>query len=297
MRAWLGGGERAGSQHKGTGVRFGRPVRCLCLIGVLVLGLAGCWQPPRHQSGNQYVFTPNSDSSCARQVRHVPERVAGNAQANAYRPRDIELFAFYVAKDSNGLTGPQETWYAKYVTGRNPLTSPSTDDLIQFYACKWGVTPDWIRAQAMTESSWNQHALGDLRTQSSAAWQAYHTANPAYCPNSTQCYESVGILQLKWRPNRSEGAGTEPLRWRSTAFNLDWVIASERFEHDNPYGKRSAWGDPSYAPLDRLANGSKAGCFSLSVASHWNPYPWGNLGQLNYCSTVARHIHARDWPH
>jgi hypothetical protein len=246
------------------------------------------WIAPQvQQTSNSYLYTPLSDSAAATCVAHVGEAVPGNAAANMYAPTDPELAAFHATLDNNGKTPDNEWWYPRYVTGRPGLTSPSTDDLIQWASHKWGIPEDWLRAQAVQESDWQQGALGDLRSENSADWQAYHDANPAYCPNSTQCYESVGLMQIKWQPApRDEGAGTEPLRWKSTAFNLDYTAATERFYHDNPNGWRAVWGDASYRPLDDW----------LSVCAHFSPYPWGNSGQLSYCSSVQSHLAARDWP-
>jgi hypothetical protein len=244
-------------------------------------------RPQIQQASNRYLYTPLSDSQAAACVQHVNEAVSANVTANSYVPSDSQLAAFHNALDNYGKTPDQEWYYTRYVTGRSGLSSPSTDDLIQWASHKWGIPEDWLRGQAVQESDWRQAALGDLRTETSADWTAYHNANPTYCPNSRQCYESVGIMQDKWQPPpRDEGAGTEPLRWYATAFNLDYTAATERFYHDNPYGLRSAWGDASYQPLDDW----------LSICAHFSPYPWNNSGQQSYCTSVKSHVAARDWP-
>jgi hypothetical protein len=241
------------------------------------------WTPPQvRQSRSEFLYKPRSDSAAAACVRPAGELVPANLEANNYVPSDTELRAFLSARDNNGDTPEQYDFYAKFVTGRPGLLNPTTDELIQWASRKWGIPADWLRAQYMQESHWRQDAMGDLRTQS-ARWYGHF---PRFsCPKAKQCYESLGITQLKWQPWNDEG--TEPLRWKSTAFNIDYQAAKLRFYHDNPYGKRSAWGDSSYRPLDKW----------LSICAWFEPYPWGNPSQRTYCSEVRGHLAARDWPH
>ena len=58
-------------------------------------------------------------------------------------------------------------------------------------------------------------------------------------PHTSNVYQSLGIAQVRWTPDGSLHPGTEPLRWESTAFNLDEQAATLRFYYDNPSGARS----------------------------------------------------------
>jgi hypothetical protein len=243
------------------------------------------WVAPQvQQATNRYLYTPMTDAAAAACVTDVAESVPANATANADAPSDAELQSFRSALSENALTPEEEEWYPRYVTGRPGIPNPSTDELIQWGAHKWGIPEDWLRAQYTQESDWRQSELGDLRTESTA-WRALF---PAFsCPTATQCYESLGITQLKWHPDGSEGAGTEPIRWKSTAFNIDYQASIIRFEYDNPYGKRSSWGDSSDHPLDQW----------LALGAWFSCYPYGNAGQRDYVTSVQQHLAARDWPH
>jgi hypothetical protein len=249
---------------------------------------AGCaepdsWTPPQvKQSRDEFLYKPRSDSAAAACVSSAGELVPANLKANNYVPSDSELRAYLSARDNNGDTPEQYDFYGKFVTGRPGLVNPTTDELIQWASHKWGIPTDWLRAQYMQESHWRQDAVGDLRTQSTRWYGRFPRFS---CPNAMQCYESLGITQIKWQPWNDEG--TEPLRWKSTAFNIDYQAAKLRFYYDNPYGKRSAWGDSSYRPLDGW----------LSICGWFEPYPWGNPSQRRYCSEVRGHLAARDWPH
>lgn len=96
----------------------------------------------------------------------------------------------------------------------------------------------------------------------------------------------MGISQVKWVPDGSVGAGTEPLRWESTAFAADYEAATVRFNFDDPQGLRGAWGDSSY----------QAGQDWNSIGAWDEPYPWGNSGQEHYIGTVQTQLAARAWP-
>jgi hypothetical protein len=173
--------------------------------------------------------------------------------------------------------------YFRYVDGRDGLRKPSTDDLIQWAAQKWGIPEDWLRAEFVQESYWDQFQLGD-ETEVRSRWYGLYPTQTRV-PHSSSVYQSLGITQVKWISDGSVGAGTEPLRWRSTAFNLDYQAATVRFYYDNPQGARSSWGDRTYAPCERWN----------SIGGWFEPYPWGNGGQQNYIADVRQHLANRDW--
>ena len=86
-------------------------------------------------------------------------------------------------------------------------------------------------------------------------------------------------------PDGSLEPGSEPLRWKSTAFNIDGQAAKIRFFYDNPSGARSAWNDPTYAPCQKWP----------SIGGWYRPYPWGNPDQAGYIKTVRAALDRREW--
>ena len=157
----------------------------------------------------------------------------------------------------------------------------TTDQIIQWGAAKWGIPADWLRAQYYQESRWHQSQLGDLTTVSDV------TKYPAYSRySSTQVYQSLGITQVKWnhQDDNDAGIGTEPLRWKSTAFNVDYQLSMVRFYFDNPKGRRSAWGD-AYSPCNNW----------LSIGAWFEPYPWNNSGQQDYVEKVQNWLSNKVW--
>jgi hypothetical protein len=225
-------------------------------------------------------YTPLSDAQAAADVTPEPENRSANVPENDYVPTSAQLQAFYSARNNNGQTVVQANPYDQYVTGDYTGT---TDEIIQWAAWKWGIPADWLRAEYLLESNWNQSALGDETTVSPAVYAEYPPQ--ARIPNSDNVYESMGISQIKWAPDGSQGAGTEQLRWESTAFNADYQAATLRFYYDNPDGLRSAWGDSTYS----------AGNAWDSLGGWFEPYPWLNSGQLSYIASVQSILAARTW--
>lgn len=229
------------------------------------------WAAPRTR--------PLSDAQAAALVRREPETRPANALANDYVPSASELAAFYCAVNQQGQTTLRANPLNRYVDGRDGLRAPSTDELIQWVAHKWTIPEDWIRADMAEESWWRMSTLSDRATVSSS-WYGLYPAT-ARISASSDVYESMGIAQIKWRPDGSDGAGTEPLRWKSTAFNLDYYAASVRYFYDGDcswcgagYGRGQQWN---------------------SIGAWYSPYPWANSGALSYIQSVQSTLSQRPW--
>ena len=205
------------------------------------------------------------------------------AAANDYVPTAMQVRE---ARDSRTSTGEpllEFNPYARYVDGHDDMRDPSTDDLIQWAAHKWGIPENWLRAEYVLESYWNQFQLGDA-TRVEPNWYGLYPYQ-SRIPHTSTVYQSLGITQVRWIPDGSLHPGTEPLRWESTAFNVDEQAATLRFYYDNPSGARSSWGDPTYAPCQAWR----------SIGAWFRPYPWGNAGQAAYVKAVRHELDGRVW--
>ena len=155
----------------------------------------------------------------------------------------------------------------------------TTDEIIQWAACKWGVDEDYVRAQVVTESYWDQvHSLGDWGT------------NPANCeprfPIGTdgragQCPESFGLGQTRYPYMRS----AFPYAYDSSAYNLDVTYAVWRscFEGTETWLNTVERGR-QYGPGDML------GCMGRWFAGRWYTQP-----AVNYMNIVQGHVNSRTW--
>ena len=108
-------------------------------------------------------------------------------------------------------------WSGEFPRATGNFTG-STDDIIQWAACKWGFDENTLRAQVAKESYWTQTNLGD--------W----TTNPNNCPpghpigadgRAGQCPESVGLMQVRTPYFRDSIEGS----LKSSAYNLDIALS------------------------------------------------------------------------
>lgn len=138
------------------------------------------------------------DEQAAERVRRTGwEPRPANARANHTVPSGEVLARFYAASSSWEACEPLKRRITGNFTG-------TTDEIIQWAAWKWGLDEDVVRAEAVVESSWDQHGTpGDGGV-------------------------SFGLMQIKSTVSR----GTAPLSSDSTAFNLDYYGATLRYYYD-----------------------------------------------------------------
>lgn len=221
---------------------------------------------------------PLSDSAAAALVTPQPENRPANAAANDYLPTTAQLAAFHADQQQARAHGDYNP-LTRYVTGRPGIKDPSTDELIQWVSHKWGIPTDWIRAEMVVESDWHQSQLGDPATVSARWFRLY----PGYSRigHGAVVYQSLGIAQEKWIPDGSVGAGTEPLRWQSTAFSLDYYAATVRYYYDGYCNWCTA--------------GYRAGNTWQSIGAWFSPQPWDNAGARQYVGKVKAVLAEQPW--
>jgi hypothetical protein len=158
------------------------------------------------------------------------------------------------------------TWQQKYKPRINGDFVGTTDEIIQWASCKWGIADDLTRARAVQESSWQQSKVGDFE-QRSRGHCAKDQSKPGECPTS------FGLLQSKWyfRP------GVYPDTRISTAFNVDSVLAETRGCLDG-----LAWVGPQ-------SKGNVWGCVGL-----WYSGEWGQ-NDASYVASVRAIFDAKPW--
>jgi hypothetical protein len=181
-------------------------------IAVVILGsIVACTSSPASPASSTQVavVAPGSqlpsDATCAAKVTPAAEVRPGNAKYNTTRGTQ------------KNLTRP----YPMFIRVDGDFTG-TTDEIVQWTACKWGIDPNIVRAQAVVESYWHQNALGDT-TKNSSVCAPHHPIGsdpkrPGLCP------ESVGLLQVRYQywPNGFDQVET------STAYNTDYVYAAWR---------------------------------------------------------------------
>lgn len=229
------------------------------------------WAPPGRP--------PLSDRAAARLVIHQPELHPENVKANNYVPTNAELNAFYHARTADGQSILTDVPEYRYVTGRPGLRNPSTDDLIQWAAHKWGIPVDLYRAQIYFESGDIQSLQYDQANVSARAyWQYPRQARI----KPYEVYQSVGVSQIKWEPFHKLNPGANPLRWKSTAWALDYSAATIRYYYDG----LCSW----------CGRGYHKGEGWQSIGAYNAPTPWlNNAKRTWYLQQVQSALSTRSW--
>jgi autotransporter family porin len=182
-----------------------------------------------------------SSAECAAAVQRSSwEPRPENAGPNAVTPP-----VDWVQQPFSGFRQEAQTQLVPRVKGDFTGT---TDEILQWGACKWGFDVDTVRAQAVAESSWRMSENGD----GGASW---------------------GILQIK----ASAHPGTWPWARDSTAYNVDYTLARRRgcYEGWSYEGTRSR--DDVWGCIGMWFSGSYGSGYDAYVASVRHSYdtkPW-----------------------
>lgn len=175
------------------------------------------------------------DSEAGSRVRRSSwEPRPRNRSANQTTPTSTQLQNFYAADSWGGCD-----WMRRRVTGNFTGT---TDEIIQWAAYKWSLDVDLLRAVAVQESYWNQLFHGDRGNG-----------------------ESYGLMQLKSSVQR----GTYPISRNSTAFNVDYYAAGQRYYLD---GCAADWMDSQHGNRRTYTAGDIWGSIGAWYSGAW--YDW-----------------------
>ena len=212
------------------------------LVSLTGLVVGACVPPPPPGGGGGgggggafQTLPPGSalpgDADCRSRVRSAAENRSVNNSFN---------------HTTGHATAPEPPYLslAGRVTGNFTGT---TDEIIQWTACKWGIAEDVVRAQVAKESWWHQDGTGD------------YTGDPNLCApghpvgadgRPGQCPESIGLMQVRtqyFRPYINDSVV-------SSAYNLDIAYAVWRscfeghetwlntVERGHDYAAGDAWG-------------------------------------------------------
>jgi len=207
------------------------------------------------------------DATCSARVTAAAEVRPQNATQNATAGHN---------KGLNDPGGPLKSRVDGAYTG-------TTDQIIQWVACKWGIDVDIVRAQAAKESYWVQSTKGDWTTDPNSCPPA-HPLGADGTPG--QCPESYGLLQDRWNYlGPPAGLNTWPEVETSTAYNADLAYSSWRDCFEGHYGWLNT--------VDRVgtyAAGDAWGCVGV-----WFSGRWHTSAAEGYISAVQGYYNQKIW--
>jgi hypothetical protein len=203
--------------------------------------------PPRAAVGSYFATLPPgsalpSGADCAARVRRHP-----------WEPRPENYTANHTTGHTVGpISGASDAANSTLVPRIDGNFTGTTDEVIQWGACKWGLDEDVLRAQAVVESNWDQAAVGDGG-------------------------QSFGLLQIK----ASAHPGTFPASRDSTAFNVDYAVAFWRLCYEGRLWWPSSRGDLWGCIGSRFSGGwrdERAQAYSAAVQSDYDAKVWERWG-------------------
>jgi hypothetical protein len=240
---------------------------------------------------------------CAAMIAPTPETAPANSPFNNTIPTAAQL-SNYAA---HGYTSAYQDDYTQYARVRGDYTG-STDMIMRWAACKYGISEDVVRAQAWVESGWHQGGVGDLHIKRSRCvpggflklWNTtigMSDGTAVSCPKC--CFQSWSAWQTKvfyeWM--------TWPEIMRSTAFAADYRYADQRSCMNGAYASyfASATKQPNiYAadvanyiasPSKRNTNRVLWGCIGKHFSGGWH-----DKKAQPYIAAVKNALATQPWP-
>ena len=214
---------------------------------------------PAHFSTLPVGATLPSDATCASEVRPEPETRPANNTAN----------------HTVGVGGNSE--YPR-VDGNYTGT---TDEILQWAACKWGIDEDILRAQAAVESYWFQRTVSDFSTDPTTCVPGHQTLGAD--GTAGECPQSIGILQVRYPYHQSAFQNNNATN--STAYNVDYALAGWR----SCFEGQDQW----LNTVDRGATysaGDVWGCIGV-----WYSGRWYTPAAVTYINKVKDYLAQRIW--
>jgi len=232
------------------------------LFLVMVVGLIGVARP------HKGLAEPH-DFSTLRPGAILPNDCAQHVRRSSWEPRPFNYKANHTAgKGGVTIDGASAAFNRKFRGRVDGNFTGTTDEIIQWAACKWGFDEDITRARAVQESDWQQSKLGDRSDDARKC---------ALIGKSAPCWQSYGILQVKGTVHN----GTYPLAEQSTAFNVDYALGWLRACYEGAFNH---WLGDDYAP------GDEWGCIGA-----WYSGEWYDDDAVGYIRKVQAHLAALVW--
>lgn len=231
-----------------------------------------------------------------------------NAGPNSRMPNVQRVHAAFAARPraiDGAYNRRWDSWLLQRVTGRYTGT---TDEIMQWAACKWGISDNVLRAIAVRESTWYQYEVypsgrcvylwgcGDMMPAGTAGARTYcsrissfgHDYQADYgvgiCPKTFSIAGIMSWQNPRWGVMRGNQNGTFPFNRNSTAFAMDYLAAELRGCYEGWERWLANTGTRTYA------RGDLWGCVGA-----WYSGDWRSDSALGYISRVRTELRNRTW--
>ena len=154
----------------------------------------------------------------------------------------------------------------------------TTDELLQWVSCKWGLDEDIVRGIVAKESWWRDNTLGDLTGDSSVCAYGHSIGSDG---QAGVCPQSIGLAQINYQYYR-DGF---PAAAESNAYHLDYALAVWRSCYEGAY----TW-------LNNVDKGATYGAGDAwGCVGFWNAGRWHTAKGEGYVAEVKDYINQRIW--
>jgi len=278
-------------------------------------------EPPAEQgyfpltSVGSWASLPGNDT-CANEVhRSAWEPRSDNNKRNHVMPDPAAVHDSFAARPvavAGAYDAHWDSWLLKRVDGQFTGT---TDEILQWGACKWGLSDNMLRAVAVRESTWYQYLTypsgrpvtewgsGDMMPAGTAGAAVFcdgiarygydyqRDFGPAICPETFSVVGVKAWQNPRWGAMSDNQNGTFPFSRDSTAFAVDYLASQLRgcFEGWQVWlGNTGAKG---------YAAGDMWGCVGAWYAGDWHSATaQGYISRVQNEETNRTWLTAR-WPH
>jgi hypothetical protein len=169
-------------------------------------------------------------------------------------------------------------YWARWIVKRSLITgnfTGTTNQIIQWAACKWGLNEDLLRAVAVQESDWHESMIGDNCGVAGEASYGLFQIKNAYC-------------------NGSPAWGGYPRSANYSALNADFYAAYVRSCLDNDFYDGGSWlyGGQTIA---QIVGGNGLDYALWGCVGSWFSGHWYDSGAKTYIASVKQHLANKDW--
>ena len=169
-------------------------------------------------------------------------------------------------------------YWTDFIADRNQVTGHfvgTTDEILQWVACKWGIDENIVRADAVVESYWVQATVGD---NCGVAGEA-----------------SYGILQVKNADCSGRVVhGGWPSTQDDTALDADYWGARLRACFDGAFYDGGSWLYNGQTIAQVIAQHGQDYALWGCIGS-WYSGSWYDSGAQNYIATVQGDYESKPW--